>query len=357
MRLIATLFRKHAITARRQPVALALLIALLLIGLLSRCAAPAPIHLLVGSSMGTSWSVQVVAPEAQLPGLQVLIESELASVVAQMSAWEADSDLSRFNRAPAESWQALPQPLFEVFAHALNLARETDGAYDPTVAPLVELWGFGATVAPRSEPPLPAEVERARAQVGWQNIELDPIQHRARQPGGASMDVSSLGPGHAIDRIGARLRERGVSIFLIELGGEMLAAGHKPGGESWRVAVEPAMTDARGGAYYDTVIALDDIAAGSSGDYRVGFEHAGRRYSHTLDPRTGEPVTHDLAGVTALADTAMQADALAAALMVLGPEEGLRFASERDVAAVFTRRAPAGFVRVATPAFERHRAP
>ena len=97
-----------------------------------------------------------------------------------------------------------------------------------------------------------------------------------------------------------RLREHGVSVFLIELGGEMLAAGHKPNGESWRVAVEPAMTDAQGHAYYDTVIALDDIAAGSSGDYRVGFEHAGRRYSHTLDARSGEPVSHDLAGVTAL---------------------------------------------------------
>ena len=115
------------------------------------------------------------------------------------------------------------------------------------------------------------------------------------------------------------------------------------------------MTDAQGRAYYDTVIALTDIAAGSSGDYRVGFVHAGRRYSHTLDARRGEPVTHDLAGVTALADTAMQADALAAALMVLGPEEGLTFARERDIAAVFTRRTPAGYVREATPAFARYR--
>ncbi len=350
MRVIATLLRMHELSARLQHLALGLLLALP-----AACTAPTPIHTLTGSSMGTTWSVQVVAPAAQLPELRAVIESELDAVVAQMSAWEPDSDLSRFNRAPADTWHTLPPPVFAVFAHALDLARETGGAYDPTVAPLIELWGFGVTAAARSEPPLAADIERARANVGWQRIELDPIEHRARQPGGMGMDVSSLGPGHAIDRIGARLREHGVSVFLIELGGEMLAAGHKPSGESWRVAVEPAMTDADGRAYYDTVIALDDIAAGSSGDYRVGFEHAGRRYSHTLDARSGAPVTHDGAGVTALAETAMQADALAAALMVLGPVEGMRFARERKLAAVFTRRTSDGYAREATPAFERHR--
>ncbi|MGQ0799455.1 MAG: FAD:protein FMN transferase [Pseudomarimonas sp.] len=340
------------VSARRRLVALGLLLTLL-----AGCAERAPIHTLTGSSMGTTWSVQLVAPAAQLPELQTAIESELETVVAQMSAWETDSDLSRFNRAPPNTWQTLPPPLFHVFAHALELARDTGGAYDPTVAPLVELWGFGASSGPRSEPPTTAEIDSARALVGWHKIELDALEHRASQPGGLSMDVSSLGPGHAIDRVATRLREHGVSVFLIELGGEMLAAGKKPNGDSWRVAVEPALTDPQGRVYYDTVLALDDIAAGSSGDYRVGFEHGGRRYSHTLDARNGEPVIHDLAGVTALADTAMEADALAAALMVLGPVEGMLFARERELAAVFTRRTAAGYVREATPAFERYREP
>jgi thiamine biosynthesis lipoprotein len=171
------------------------------------------------------------------------------------------------------------------------------------------------------------------------------------------MDVSSLGPGHALDRIAARLRATGVDSFLIELGGETLAAGRKPDGSDWRIAIEPAET-IDGEPHYDLVVALHDAAAGSSGDYRAGFEFEGRHYSHTIDPRSGEPVQHALAGVTVIAPRAMHADAMAAALMVLGPEEGMAFASQRNVAAVFTLRDDAdGFTRRFTPAFEALRTP
>jgi thiamine biosynthesis lipoprotein len=324
--------------------------------LLAACAPPERVHALDGASMGTTWNVQLVAPDAELPTLRATIERELDAVIAQMSAWEPESDLSRFNRSAAGTWQTLPEPLFDVFSHALALARDTDGAYDPTVGPLVNLWGFGPEGDARTTPPDAAQIESARARVGWHRIELDPPTRRALQPGGIEVDVSSLGPGHAIDRIAARLREHGVRTYLIELGGEMLAAGRKPGGHAWRVAVEPAIEDDAGEPGYDTVLALHDQAAGSSGDYRVGFQHEGRRYSHTIDPRSGAPVAHDLAGVTALAPSAMQADAYAAALMVLGPERGLAWANERGIAAVFTRRTAHGYERVATPALERWRA-
>ncbi|MBB5209130.1 FAD:protein FMN transferase [Chiayiivirga flava] len=305
--------------------------------------------------MGTTWTVKLVAPAPQLAPIRSSIDSELASLVAQMSTWEPDSNLSRFNRADADTWHALPDDLFTVLAFALELTRDTDGAYDPTVGPLVNLWGFGPDGAPRTQPPTPAQIAQASAHVGWRRIELDAAAHRARQPGGVFVDVSSLGPGYAVDRIAARLHEHGVENFLVELGGEMRAAGAKPDGSAWRVAVE--RPDGADAGAFELVVALDDLAAGSSGDYRVGFEHDGIRYSHTLDPRTGAPVTHGLAAVTVLAPTAMQADALAAALMVLGPERGWSFARERDIAAAFTQRTADGYERRLTPALEARRVP
>lgn len=314
---------------------------------------PAPaVQRVHGASMGTSWSAQFVAPPSRRSEVAMLVESELDAVVAQMSAWEETSDLSRFNRAPAGTWQSLPRELFDVFAHALALARDTQGAYDPTVGPLVNLWGFGSDGAARNAPPSPQSIAAARIGIGHERVELDAAGLRALQPGGIVMDVSSLGPGHALDRVATRLRAAGVDAFLIELGGEMIASGLKPGGDDWRIAVEPASAAADGETDYDLVLPLRDAAAGSSGDYRVGFEHGGRRYSHTLDPRTGEPVTHALAGVTVIAPGAMQADAMAAALMVLGPEAGFEFAQRRDVAAVLTSRVGDRYSRRYTPAFE-----
>lgn len=315
---------------------------------LAACAPRAAVQHVHGASMGTTWSARFVAPETRRDEVHALIAGELGAVVAEMSAWEPDSALTRFNRAPAGSWQTLPPDLFAVFAHALSLARETEGAYDPTVGPLVDLWGFGPEGAPRNAPPAPEEIDAARGSVGFARIELDASQRRALQPGGLRMDISSLGPGHALDRVAARLHAAGIDAFLVELGGEMIAAGRKPDGSDWRIAVEPVAE----GADYDLVLPLRDAAAGSSGDYRVGFEHDGRRYSHTLDPRTGEPVLHALAGVTVLAREAMQADAMAAALMVLGPEDGMRFAAAHGVAGVFTLREGEGYVRRYSPAFE-----
>lgn len=322
--------------------------AFALVFALAACAPRAPVQHVHGASMGTTWSARFVAPETRRDEVHALIAGELGAVVAEMSAWEADSALSRFNRAPAGSWQALPPDLFAVFEHALALARETRGAYDPTVGPLVDLWGFGPEGAARTAPPAREEIEAARGQVGFARIELDASQRRALQPGGLRMDISSLGPGHALDRIAERLHAAGVDAFLVELGGEMIAAGRKPDGSDWRIAVEPVSA----GAGYDLVLPLRDAAAGSSGDYRVGFEHDGRRYSHTIDPRSGEPVLHALAGVTVIAREAMQADAMAAALMVLGPEEGMSFAATHGVAGVFTLHEGAGYVRRYSPAFE-----
>ena len=304
-------------------------------------AALATLH---GESMGTTWQVSLPAERADA-ATQAAIEDELARLTAQLSAWVPDSALSRFNRSAGE-WQALPRDLASVLGHALWLAEDTDGAFDPSVGALVALWSFAADGSRRTTPPTAGEIAAAGQRIGWQRIRFDAAQSRARQPGGLILDINALGPGYAVDRIAALLQRRGVDAFLVELGGELRAAGRKPDGQPWRVAVERPAHVADADAGFDLVIALEDAALGSSGDYRSGFIHNGRRYAHTLDPRSGEPVQHGLAAVTVLAPTAMQADALAAALLVLGPEAGWQYAASRGVAAVFTRReADGGYTR------------
>lgn len=334
----------------------AALLAVLLLGGAATARADASPHRLSGRSMGTTWSVTLASAPADRDALQARIEDELQRLTMQMSTWEPDSDLSRFNRSSGE-WQTLPYDLHRVLTVALQLARDTQGAYDPSVGPLVNLWGFGPDGAARTRPPTHTAIRAAQARVGWQRIELALRSRRARQPGGMFVDVSSLGPGHAVDCIAARLREAGHADFLVELGGEMFAAGRKANGEAWHVAVErpdAALTD---NDDFDLVVTLQDVAIASSGDYRVGFEHAGRRYSHTIDPRRGEPVRHELAAVSVIAASTLQADALAAALLVLGPDAGWRYAQRHAIAAAFTLRERGRYTRRVTPAFDAARIP
>lgn len=323
----------------------------LLVGLLpAGCASVPGVLELDGHSMGTGWSVKAVASEAERALLAGRIDARLAALVAEMSAWEPDSELTRFNHAEPGHVMGFSPDLCAVLGHALELARDTNGAYDPTIGALASLWGFGPQARPLDRPPAAEDIDRAREQVGWRKLDFDAATCRATQPGGVLLDVSSLGPGYAVDQIAAELDALGIKDYLAELGGEMRAHGLRPDGHPWRVAIErPDDAGAR-----DVVVALRDGALGTSGDYRSGFVHEGRRYSHTLDPRSGEPVAHALAAVTVLADSAMSADAMAAALMVLGPEEGRDFATSRGVAAVFTVRETNGYARRFTPAFEDH---
>lgn len=300
--------------------------------------------------MGSTWTVKWVAT-AQSPSSQDIrhgIEAQLELVDAQMSTWKPDSDLSRFNRAPANTWQTLPPELFSVLQHALQLARDTGGAYDPTVGPLVGLWGFGAgnkdVAVPDAE-----RLAQARSSVGWQRLQLDALAQRVLQPGGSQLDLSSIAPGYAVDRIAHHLDSIGIHDYLVEHGGELRGHGQRPEGGVWRVGIE--QPDADDGEAMAMVIRLDNRASGSSGDYRKYIEIDGVRRSHHIDPRTGAPVAHALASVTVLDADTMYADAQAAALMVLGPEQGLAFARERGLAALFILRGERGFEQVMTPEF------
>jgi thiamine biosynthesis lipoprotein len=297
--------------------------------------------------MGTSWSARLVAaPETDLAAVEAAIAAALAGVVAEMSDWEAESDVGRFNRAAPGAWQPLPPDLFAVLDHGLALAEATGGAFDPTAGRLVELWGFGPTPAAK-RPPEAQAIEAARAAGGWRRLGIDRDRRAARQPGGLRLDLSAIAKGFGVDAAAAAIRAAGIAHFLVEVGGELHGSGVKPDGLPWWVEIEqPPGADLR-----PIVAALHGLAVATSGSYRRYFEADGRRFAHSLDPRTGWPVDNGVASVTVLAPSCMAADAMATALTVLGPDSGLRFASERGVAAYFVIEAAGGYIERMTPAF------
>jgi len=287
--------------------------------------------------MGTTWSLRFDNPHMlALDEVRASVQNALDRVVAQMSTWEPESDISRFNRSEAGSHHLLEPELAEVLACGFRWAEASGGAIDPSIGPLVTLWGFGAHAdASRTAPPSPEALAKARECVGWRRLAFDDITRRILQPGGAMLDLSGIAKGFAVDHVTLALRARGLSDFLVEVGGELRASGRRPQGGPWQVAVE-----ALPGA--EQQVALDGLAIATSGDRWHVREHQGRRWSHTLDPRTGEPVAHTLASVSVLHPECMHADALATVLTVLGPDDGMDFAERHGVAALFVCREPRG---------------
>ena len=282
-----------------------------------------------GETMGTTWCIKCVAPRHDLHALHRDAEAVLHDVVAQMSHWEPASDISRFNRAAA-GWHPLPQALFEVLQCAMEVARDSDGAFDPAIGALVRLWGFGPNPNTRL-PPAGADIEAAHARGGWRKLALRQADRHAFQPGGLQLDLSAIAKGHAVDRVASRLRELGIADALVEIGGELLGRGAKPDGTPWRVLVEHDPDDEA----MPPILQLDGRAVATSGERWHRHHVDGRDYAHTLDPRTGRPLNDAPAAVTVVAERAMHADAWATALGVLGPAAGLAWAHERGIAARF----------------------
>lgn len=325
------------------------LFALFCLLLLSCNRAPA-LHTFSGPTMGTTWSVKIVGlPQgASLPEVRQDLQTILESLNRQMSTYQPDSEISQFNKADAQSWQELSADFFTVLDYALRLAKETGGAYDPTVGPLVNLWGFGPDKSSLQRPEASA-VSQALSRTGWQGIVLDPLRRVAQQPGNRYLDLSSIAKGYAVDKLAEYFIARGLESYLVEIGGELRAGGRKPDGSLWRIAIERPEVGVR---QVERVLELDNLAMATSGDYRNFFEAEGQTYSHIIDPRSGYPVDHLTASVTVLAETCAEADALATALTVLGPEAGLDFAEQRQLAVLFIVRTDQGFAERASQAFK-----
>ncbi|MCY1487584.1 FAD:protein FMN transferase [compost metagenome] len=292
-----------------------------------------------GPTMGSRYSLKYVAEPGgpERAPLRAELEAILAEVDAQFSTYRGDSWVSRFNRAPAGTCQAAPEPVLHLVRFGLQLAEDSGGAFDLSVEPLLDLWGFG----PQSRGervPSAKELARVRANVGYRHLRIDGRQ--LCKDAALQLDFDSIAAGYTVDRIAARLDALGLRSYLLDVTGELKVRGRKPDGSAWRVAIEAPRDDRREA---QRVLALDGYGLSTSGDYRNYFEAGGRRYSHTFDPLSGAPVSHDLASVTVVDRSALRADGLSTLLMVLGPQRGLAFAEERGIAALFIRRAAKGF--------------
>lgn len=292
---------------------------------------------LSGSSMGTTFSVKLIAAPAGLDeaALQRQIESRLAAIEQSMSTYISDSDLTLFNESRSTDWLETSAELCNAIAGAQSISRYTDGAFDVTVGPLVNLWGFGPG-EPVSKPPDGKAIDNVMRRVGYRHLQTDcAIPALRKTLPELYVDLSAYAKGYAVDEIAALLDERKLPNYLVEIGGELRVRGVNAGGRHWSIAVEKPMTAARS---VQSIVDLTDTALATSGDYRNYFEHDGVRYSHTIDPETGAPVAHALASVTVVAETAAFADAIATALLVLGPVDGMEFAEREQIAAYFLLR-------------------
>jgi len=302
---------------------------------LTGCGPADDFHRSAGETMGTEYRAAWSGGADCTAGLAQHIETELGRVNGQMSHYLPASELSLFNAAPANEWIAVSRELAEVVALALDLAHQSGGAFDITAYPLVELWGFGPSR--RQELPTAGEIETAMAQVGYQRLQvrLSPPELR-KASDQLRLDLSAIAKGHGVDRLARLLESRGCANYLIEIGGEVRARGVNPTGEPWRVGIDVQVS---GSHHPQLVLRLTDSAVATSGDYRNYRVIGDQRLSHTIDPRTGHPVSHGMASVTVLAESAALADGLATLIHVLGPTDGLRFANRRSIAVlVLTRR-------------------
>ena len=308
-----------------------------------------------GATMGTTYSVKVAGlfTATDRDRLAAEIQGRLDRINRLMSTYDPDSELSRFNASDSGEWLPVSPETARVVAEAIRVGDLSGGALDVTVGPIVDLWSFGPEARPHGVLPTDEEIAAAMSTVGYARLEvrLDPPALRKPSPA-CRVDLSSLAKGFAVDQVAERLEELGIDRYMVEVGGEIRTAGLNSSGNPWQIAVELPTTAGRG---IQRVIPLEERAMATSGDYRNYFEQDGVRFCHIIDPRAGRPVSHRLASVSVLADNCMRADALATALFVLGPEEGLQLAAELGIPALFLVRTDRGFAEYPTPHFPGRR--
>ncbi|MEX0960326.1 MAG: FAD:protein FMN transferase [Burkholderiales bacterium] len=327
-------------------------ITLLAAGSVAACARPA--HATIrGLTMGTSYAVELAAPigDAVRARLAELIEVELVAINRAMSTYDPRSELSEFNRRQDLRWAPASRGLLEVLDSASRISTSTQGAFDVTVGPLVDLWGFGPQYRTGGIPN-DAVIEQVRESVGYRHMQTDPSAGAIRKRHSRTqVDLSAIAKGYGVDRVAMILDRHGVDDYLVEIGGEFRARGTTAAGRPWRVAIERPVEGRR---VLGEIVVLGNRAIATSGTTRDFFEQDGRRYSHSIDPTTARPVEHPPMAVSVVADTTMEADGWATALLVLGPERGFSLAQARGLSALFvTASGPTFDVRV-TDALRAH---
>jgi thiamine biosynthesis lipoprotein len=320
-----------------------------LMGMMSACGNGDSLESIDGPTMGSTYSIKYVR-HADLPApadVQVEVEKILAEVDQQMSTYRSDSDIERFNALPTNRCQKMPAPILELVSVGEQLSVQSEGSFDLTVEPLLNLWGFGPQTREEKVPTAQALAE-VRQRVGHGHLRIDGDQ--LCKDAAVEVDFNSIAAGYAVDRIAARLEALGIRNYLAEATGELKAAGRKLDGSPWRIALEEPRDDQQ---VAERIIAVDGYGLSTSGDYRNYFVQGGQRFSHTFDARTGAPVSHTLASVTVIHPSALMADGLSTLLLILGPERGWDYAEKHDIGAFFVIRADTGFVTRSSHAFER----
>ncbi|MGB8812710.1 MAG: FAD:protein FMN transferase [Paracoccaceae bacterium] len=289
---------------------------------------------LSGPTMGTRWTARFAhAPSLDVAKIEAALADAMAMVDHQMSNWRGDSDLIRLNNAPTGEWLSLPAPLMQVLQTALRIGRASDGVFDIGVGGLVRAWGFGPANGV-------ADPAMMRAMIGVplstaEALELDPEHGRARKHAPLELDLSGIAKGYGADLLAQTLCGFGLTDFLVGLDGELVAAGLRPDGHTWAVALEQPIEGTRSAR---GVIELSNRAVATSGDYRHVLKLGDGRVSHTMNPRVGGPAQNALASVSVLASSCVEADAWATVLMVLGEEAGPIFARSQGIEAIFLIR-------------------
>jgi thiamine biosynthesis lipoprotein len=287
-------------------------------------------HTLTGRTMGTTYSVKVVSgPFGSVSTLKEKIERRLDEINRSMSPYRADSEISRFNRFHQTGVEfSISTDFLTVMQAASQIYAWSEGAWDATVNPLVDLWGFGRTGRPGT-PPEKEAIAVALADVGFHMIEIRAGGALVKRRPTVTLDLSSIAKGYGVDRVAEIVRAAGFTDFLVEIGGEVAASGTRPDGRAWRVGINRPKPEARPDEIYG-VVSLKDQAFATSGDYRQFFIQEGVRYSHIIDPKTGYPVASRVVSVSILAGDCTLADGLATAVMVMGIEKGLALIERLD---------------------------
>ena len=305
-----------------------------------------------GATMGTSYNIKIVTPQ-DLPIDAAALHEEIDTLLVRVnnitSTYIDSSELSQFNQSAAGEWIAVSSDLVHVFQVAMDISAQSDGAFDITVGPLVNLWGFGPEFRADDDVPSEEEIHRRKALVSWQNIHLrENPPALSKKLDGMYCDLSAIAKGWGVDRVGELLKSEGIENYLVEIGGEISALGVNAKGAEWRIGVSSPTKDNQ----IDKIIRVHNIGVATSGDYRNYFEKDGVRYSHTIDPRTGAPIRHGLASVTVIHPLCMMADAYATAIDVLGPIDGLKLAEEQHLAVLLIIKTDDGFVEKMTSSFK-----
>ncbi|RBI66792.1 FAD:protein FMN transferase [Vreelandella sulfidaeris] len=304
-----------------------------------------------GNIFATFYQVTIMDPLTQGESLELKegFLAELESVDQAMSTYRDDSELIAFNEAPLEEWQPLSNELIEVLAISQTVAEASHGAFDITVGDLVNLWSFGPGARPE-EVPSDDDLAQQLAQVGFDAVEVDTQNMQARRTRDVFVDLSGVAKGHATDRVAAYLDQQGLEHYLVNLGGDLIARGLRDEDEQtpWRIGIE-VPEDGQQRAQH--IIPLESMSVATSGDYRNYFEVEGERFSHTIDPRTGRPVTHQVASVSVFHPSNAWADAWATALLVVGEQDAMQMAIENNLKALFLVREGEQWRSIATPEF------